>query len=85
MANLAQKRAAERDARAMLEDHGLPQPDEVEYGRGCIWLLWREDRFCLEIEIDGEVPGMWTDARPDRHDEGVAYLDGGEDDALIGY
>lgn len=69
----------------MLEDHGLPQPDEVDYGRSCIWLLWREDKFCLEIEIDREVPEMWTEAVPDRYEQPVPYPDGGEDEALTGF
>ena len=58
MATLAQKRACEHDARAMLEDHGLPQPDEVEYGHGCIFLLWREEKVCLEVQIDEPPHGL---------------------------
>lgn len=52
MATIAQKRACERGTRAMLEDHGLPQPDEVEYGHGCIFLIWCEEKVCLEVQID---------------------------------
>lgn len=56
-ATLAQKIACERDVRAMLEDHGLTQPDEVEYGYGCIRLLWTEEKFCLVVDITDPPPG----------------------------
>ncbi len=42
----------------MLDDHGLPQPDEVEYGQGCIRLLWHEEKTCLIVEIDKAPPGF---------------------------
>ena len=61
MATLAQRRECERRARALLEDHGLPQPDEVEHGMHCVWLIWREEKVCLEIDIDEPPPG-WDSA-----------------------
>ena len=54
MATLAQKQAAEANARGMLEDHGLPQPDVVEYGYTCIRLIWNEEKFALVIDIESE-------------------------------
>jgi hypothetical protein len=57
MATLAQKAACEQDARALLDDHGLPQPDEVQYGFTCIRLLWFEPKLCLEVQIDEPPPG----------------------------
>jgi hypothetical protein len=57
MATLAQKKAAEAEARAMLEDHGLPQPDEVEYGYTCIRLIWHEEKLALVIDIDEPSAG----------------------------
>ncbi len=51
LATLQQKKAAEHDARAMLEDHGVPQPDEVEYGHSCVRLLWREERVAMVIDL----------------------------------
>ena len=56
-ATLVRKRAAEREARAMLDDHGLPQPDEVEYGHRCVRLLWREQKVCMIVDIDEPPPG----------------------------
>ncbi len=52
MVTLAQKRAAEQDFRALLEDHGLPQPDAVEYGQACVRLLWHEEKLCVIVDID---------------------------------
>ena len=57
MATLRQKIAAEQEARALLEDHGLPQPDEVEYGYTCIRLLWHEEKACVIVQIDEPPPG----------------------------
>ena len=47
-----QKEEAERAARKMLDDGGLPQPDEVEYGDRCIRLLWHEQKFALVVDLD---------------------------------
>lgn len=50
----------------MLEDHGLPAPDEVEYGTHGIWLIWRDEKVCLEVEIDEPLPG-WEPAEEVEH------------------
>jgi hypothetical protein len=52
MATLREKIAAEQDVRAMLDDHGLPQPDEVQYGHTCIRLLWHEEKTVVVVDID---------------------------------
>jgi hypothetical protein len=57
MATLQQKIAAEQNARAMFEDHGLPQPDEVEYGYTCVRLFWREEKVVVIVQIDEPPPG----------------------------
>jgi hypothetical protein len=59
MVALAQKIAAEHHTRALLEDHGLSQPDEVEYGLTCVRLIWHEQRLCLIVEIE-EPPPSWS-------------------------
>jgi hypothetical protein len=65
MATLQQKIAAEQDARAMLEDHGLPQPDEVEYGETCIRLLWHEEKAAMVVQIDEPSTGFrWDEELP---------------------
>lgn len=38
--------------RELLEDNDLPAPDEVEYGYGCIRLLFNEPKTALVIDID---------------------------------
>jgi hypothetical protein len=58
MATLREKIAAERDARAMLDDHGLPQPDKVEYGQTCVRLLWTEEKVVLVVDIDEPPEGF---------------------------
>jgi hypothetical protein len=66
LATLRQKRKAEQDARAMLDDHGLPQPDEVEYGEACIRLLWHEEKLVLVIDITHPPAGrLPSDCEPD--------------------
>ncbi len=58
MATLREKIKAEQSARAMLDDHGLPQPDEVEYGHTCVRLLWHEEKLCMIVQIDEPPPGF---------------------------
>ena len=66
-ATLRHKRTVEQDARALLDDHGLPQPDEVEYGDTCIRLLWREQKLVLVIDITDPLPGrLAPDLEPDQ-------------------
>jgi hypothetical protein len=57
LATLRQKKKAEQNARAMLDDHGIPQPDEVEYGEACIRLLWHEEKLALVIGISEPPAG----------------------------
>jgi hypothetical protein len=52
MASLKQKIEAERTMRELLEQNGLPAPDEVEYGYGCIRLLFHEPKTAVVIDID---------------------------------
>lgn len=57
MITLAQKIAAEQHARALLEDHGLPQPDVVEYGHACVRLIWCEEKLCMVVDLEeAEAP-----------------------------
>jgi hypothetical protein len=52
MATLAQKIKCEQKVRAMLDSNGLPEPDEIEYGYTCIWVIWQESKLALRIDID---------------------------------
>lgn len=56
LATLREKRTAEQSARAMLDDHGLPQPDHVEYGATCVRLIWNEEKLVLIVDIDDPAP-----------------------------
>ena len=52
VASLKQKIDAERTVRELLEQNGLPEPDEVEYGYGCVRMLFHEPKTALIIDID---------------------------------
>lgn len=36
----------------LLEDAGLPAPDEVQYGENCVRLLWHDRKVALVVELD---------------------------------
>jgi hypothetical protein len=52
MATLKRKIEAEKKMRELLENEGLPPPDEVEYGFGCIRLFWNHSKTVIVIDID---------------------------------
>lgn len=50
----------------MLDDHGLPQPDAVEYGQTCVRLFWQEEKVVMVVQIDEPPPGwMYADELSD--------------------
>ena len=53
MATLKQKVRCERDARDMVLENGLPEPDHIEHGETCIRLFWDKPKVMLVIDIDG--------------------------------
>jgi hypothetical protein len=58
MAEIDRKQLAERRMLALLEDSGLPLPDEVEYGTACVRFLWLDRRVAVVVDLDedfGEV------------------------------
>ncbi len=52
MATLAQKIRAEKRMRDLLEENGMPQPDHVEYGFGCIRLFFEPNKVVIVVDID---------------------------------
>jgi hypothetical protein len=60
MATLNQKIQCERDAREMLRQGGLPEPDRVEYGHTCIRLFWEDTKVMLVVDIDEPPEGFET-------------------------
>jgi hypothetical protein len=58
MATLQQKIQAEVRMRALCQEHGLPNPDAVEYGHTCIRVYWHETNTVLVVDID-EPPEGW--------------------------
>jgi hypothetical protein len=57
MATLRQKIQCETHVRELLEEHGLPEPDGVEYGHTCIRLFFDEPKVVLVVDIDEPPPG----------------------------
>lgn len=58
MASIDQKQLAERRFKALLEDSGLPLPDEVEYGASCVRFLWLDRKVAVVVDLEedfGEV------------------------------
>jgi hypothetical protein len=82
MATIKQKVKAEQSGRAMLEQAGVRQPDEVEYGYTCIRFLWTQEKVVLIIEIDKPPEGFEVvgDYLEDL-DDISGYLSDREDDA----
>ena len=39
---------------ALLEDSGLPLPDEVQHGTDSVRFLWRDRRVAVVVELDEE-------------------------------
>jgi hypothetical protein len=60
--------------RELITGAGLPQPDEVEYGETCIWLVWHDHKLVVSVD---QIP---MDDR-DRADESESSdWDGGPKD-----
>lgn len=57
MASIDQKQLVERRFTALMEDSGLPLPDEVEYGTDCVRFLWLDRKLVVivDLESSGEV------------------------------
>lgn len=64
MALLAQKIAAEKRMRELLEENGMPQPDFVEYGFTCIRLFYNDKKVVVVIDID-DPDGVEVSADPE--------------------
>jgi len=54
MATLGQKIEAEARVRELLRSGGLPDPDWVEYGHGCIRVFFHEPKLALVVDIDDD-------------------------------
>jgi hypothetical protein len=52
VATLRQKIQAETAMRKLLRENGMPEPDGVEYGHGCIRLFFEEPKVALVVDID---------------------------------
>lgn len=57
MATLQQKIQAEARMRELIEEHGLPKPDAIEYGHTCIRVYWHETKTVVVVDIDDPPSG----------------------------
>ena len=57
VAPIDQKQQVERRFMALMEDSGLPLPDEVEYGTDCVRFLWLDRKLAVIVDLEnsGEV------------------------------
>jgi hypothetical protein len=62
MATINELHEAERAARQLLDDEGLPQPDKIEYRESSIALLWNDRKVAMVIDVDEPPP----EASPER-------------------
>ena len=54
MPPIDRKQWIERRMLRLLDDHGLPSPDEVEFGAGEVTFLWRDRKVAVVVELDAE-------------------------------
>jgi hypothetical protein len=57
MAPIDRKQQIERRMLRMLEDFGLPSPDEVRYGESEVTFLWYDRKVALVVELDADEFG----------------------------
>jgi hypothetical protein len=46
------KARAERRMLRLLNDAGLPVPDEVQYGEACVRFLWHDRKVAVVVDLD---------------------------------
>jgi hypothetical protein len=81
MATLQEKIAAEVKVRELIEQEGLPDPDEIEYGHTCIRLFWHDSKTALIIDIDPLPKDYdWPERAAAERDGWYVYPDGGYPD-----
>jgi len=52
MATIDQKQRAERRMLQLLDDAGLPPPDEIQYGQSCVRFLWHDRKVAVVVDLD---------------------------------
>ena len=73
MASIQRLIQAEVKTRTLIEQGGLPQPDEIEYGRTCIRLFWNQSKTAMVVDVD-DCPDPLLEAA-DRRDDGLPPVD----------
>jgi hypothetical protein len=80
MATLAQKIETETRMRELLESSGMPQPDEVEYGFGCIRLFFHETKTVVVVDIDEDTEEAAADQAWDGRDDDTDEVECADED-----
>ncbi len=44
--------SVERTFRALLTDHGMPEPDEVAHWRDCVLFGWSDTKAIVVVDLD---------------------------------
>lgn len=52
MAPADQNEQIEKRMRALIRDHGLPMPDEVQHGKRCVRFLWHDLKVAVVVDLD---------------------------------
>lgn len=92
MATLKEKIIVEAQVRELLAQNGLPEPDGVEYGFGCIRLYFEGTKTVLVVDIDdpeenrGEqiADSLYLDIEDPADDEAGYRPVNGDDDGIEG-
>jgi hypothetical protein len=64
VAPIDQKQRVERRMIRLLDDYGLPLPDEVQHGERCVRFLWHDRKVAVVVDLDDfdeiEADGGYT-------------------------
>jgi hypothetical protein len=52
MAPIDQKQRVERRMLQLIEDSGLPEPDEIRYGEQCVEFLWLDRKVAVVVDLE---------------------------------
>jgi hypothetical protein len=63
MATIEELHECHRSVLALLEEHEVQPPDEIEYGQTCIRVFWHQPKLVLIVSVDD--PPYWATEDPE--------------------